>query len=106
MEDTMKHHLIPNVCFHNIFLQHSEQQSPQVSRKKKLFTWCVTYRSLPILICMIDLFNIPFFTSSLSLDILSETVDDPDFDAIKTTCRDDADKENKMKVAEAACDDA
>ena len=55
---------------------------------------------------MIDLSNIPFFASSRSLDILSETVNDADFDAIKTTCRDDADKENKMKVVEAACDDA
>jgi hypothetical protein len=55
---------------------------------------------------MIDLSNIPFFASSRSLDILSETVKDADSDAIKTTCRDDADKENKMKVVEAACDDA
>jgi hypothetical protein len=55
---------------------------------------------------MIDLSNIPFFARSRSLDILSETVKDADSDAIKTTCRDDADKENKMKVVEAACDDA
>jgi hypothetical protein len=57
-------------------------------------------------ICVIDLSNTPLFASSRSWEILSETVKPADSDSMKTTCLDDVDKGNKIKVVDVARDDS